>query len=88
VRERLDDHVVPAIIAAMSELAAIQSIGAVLAGRLDPETTAIKDKKRLAQCRLARLIASERAPTNTRLEAQVASKLNQLCDTNLRPRYR
>jgi len=29
-----------AIIAAMSELAAIQSIGAVLAGRLDPESTA------------------------------------------------
>jgi hypothetical protein len=40
VRERLDDHVVPAIIAAMSELAGIQSIGAVLAGRLDPESTA------------------------------------------------
>ena len=29
-----------AIIAAMSELAGIQSIGAVLAGRLDPESTA------------------------------------------------
>src|SRR5260370_6532795 len=48
----------------------------------------IKDKKRPAQCRLARLIASERAPTNMRLKAQVASRLNQLRDTNLRPRYR
>ena len=39
-----------------------------------------------AQCWLARLIASERAPTNMRLKAQVASRLNQLRDTNLRPR--
>ena len=35
------------------------------------------DKKRPAQCRLAGLIASERAPTNMRLKAQVASRLNQ-----------
>ena len=49
---------------------------------------AIRDKNRPAQCRLARLIASERAPTNMRLKAQVASRLNQLRDTNLRPRYR
>ena len=40
VGERLDDHVVPALIASLSELAAIQSIGAVLAGRLDAESTA------------------------------------------------
>jgi hypothetical protein len=40
VRERLEDHVVPALIASMSDLAAIQSIGAVLAGRLDPESSA------------------------------------------------
>jgi hypothetical protein len=40
----------------------------------------------VAQCRLARLIASERAPTRMRLTAQVASRLNQLRDTNLRPR--
>jgi hypothetical protein len=45
-------------------------------------------KVKLAQCRLARLITSERAPTNMRLKAQVASKLNQLRDTNLRPRWR
>ena len=34
----------------------------------------------------ARMIASERALTRIRLTAQVASKLNQLRDTNLRPR--
>ena len=39
-----------------------------------------------AHCRLARLNASDRAPTKTRLKAQVASRLNQLRDTNLRPR--
>ena len=39
-----------------------------------------------AQRRLARLIESERAPTDMRLKAQVASRLNQLRDTNLRPR--
>jgi hypothetical protein len=39
-----------------------------------------------AQCRLARVIASDRAPTKMRLKAQVASRLNQLRDTNLRPR--
>ena len=44
------------------------------------------DDRNAAQCRLARLIASDRAPTKTRLNAQVASRLNQLCDTNLRPR--
>jgi hypothetical protein len=38
------------------------------------------------QCRLARLIESDRAPTNIRLTAQVASRLNQLRETNLRPR--
>src|SRR5215207_56406 len=36
-----------------------------------------------AQCRLARLIASERAPTTMRLKAHIASRLNQLRDTNL-----
>jgi hypothetical protein len=39
-----------------------------------------------AQCWFARMIASERAPTRMRLTAQVASRLNQLRDTNLRPR--
>src|SRR5262249_6436127 len=39
-----------------------------------------------AQGRLARVIARNRAPTKTRLKAQVASRLNQLRDTNLRPR--
>jgi hypothetical protein len=41
-----------------------------------------------AHCWLARVIASDRAPTKMRLKAQVASRLNQLRDTNLRPRYR
>jgi hypothetical protein len=36
----------------------------------------------------ARHNASERAPTKTRLPAQVASKLNQLRDTNFSPRKR
>src|SRR6266852_5673514 len=45
-------------------------------------------QKKPAQFRLARLIASERAPTNMKLKAQAASRLNQLRDTNLRPRYR
>jgi hypothetical protein len=39
-----------------------------------------------AQSSFARMIASERAPTSMRLTAQVASRLNQLRDTNLRPR--
>jgi signal peptidase I len=38
------------------------------------------------QYRAARLIVSDSAPTKTRLKAQVASRLNQLRDTNLRPR--
>jgi hypothetical protein len=39
VRERrLDAHAVPAIVASLNELAAIQSIAAVLAGRQDPES--------------------------------------------------
>ena len=38
------------------------------------------------QCRLPMLIARDIAPTRTRLKAQVASRLNQLRDTNLRPR--
>jgi hypothetical protein len=33
-----------------------------------------------------RLIASDSVPTKTRLKAQLASRLNQLHDTNLRPR--
>ena len=41
---------------------------------------------RFAQCWLVRLIESERAPTNMRLKAHVASRLNQLRDTNFRPR--
>jgi hypothetical protein len=53
-----------------------------------PRDWRVKDKKMLPQCRLASLITSERAPTNMRLKAQVASKLNQLRDTNLRPRCR
>jgi hypothetical protein len=39
-----------------------------------------------AQCQLAKLITSDRAPAKTRLKAQVASRLNQLRDTNLRPK--
>ena len=39
-----------------------------------------------AQCRVARMIDSERAPTNMRLEAQTASRLNQLRDRNFSPR--
>ena len=38
------------------------------------------------QCQPAMLIESERAPTNMRLKAHIASRLNQLRDTNLRPR--
>ena len=38
------------------------------------------------QCWLAILITSDRAPTKMRLKAQVVSRLNQLRDTNLRPR--
>jgi hypothetical protein len=38
------------------------------------------------QCRLAKLHVSERAPTIMRLTAQVASRLNQLRDTKVRPR--
>jgi hypothetical protein len=37
---------------------------------------------------LARVITSDRAPTKMRLKAQVVSRLNQLRDTNLRPRWR
>jgi hypothetical protein len=40
------------------------------------------------QWRLVRLIASARAPTRIKLTAQIASRLNQLRDTNLRPRWR
>jgi hypothetical protein len=43
-------------------------------------------KRNAAHCWLARVIASDRAPTKMRLKAQVASRLNQLRDTNLRPR--
>ena len=39
-----------------------------------------------AQCWRARLITNDRAPTKIRLKAHVVSKLNQLRDTNLRPR--
>src|SRR6266511_542052 len=45
-----------------------------------------KNQRHAAQCWLARLITSDRAPTKTRLTAQAASRLNQLRDTNLRPR--
>ena len=38
------------------------------------------------QRRSARQMASERAPTKRRLTAQVASKLNQLRDTNFSPK--
>ena len=44
------------------------------------------DDRNAAQCRFAMPIASDRAPTKTRVKAQVASRLNQLRDTNLRPR--
>jgi hypothetical protein len=40
VCERLDGHAVPAIIASMNELVAIQSIATVLANQRDPESTA------------------------------------------------
>ena len=39
-----------------------------------------------AQCWRVRLITNDRAPTKIRLKAHVVSKLNQLRDTNLRPR--
>jgi hypothetical protein len=39
VRERLEDHAIPAMIASMNELAALQSIGGALAGQGDPEAT-------------------------------------------------
>ena len=38
------------------------------------------------QCRLVRMIPSDRAPTRMRLMAQIRSRLNQLRDTSLRPR--
>src|SRR6516162_11491140 len=53
-----------------------------------PWNSANRDECNAAQCRLARLIASDRAPTKTRLKAQVASRLNQLRDTNIRPKER
>lgn len=37
---------------------------------------------------VAMLKASDRAPTRMRLKAQAASRLNQLREMNLRPRYR
>ena len=40
------------------------------------------------QWRLGKLTASDSAPTRMRLKAQVALRLNQLCDTNLRPKWR
>jgi hypothetical protein len=40
----------------------------------------------ISHSELARMIESERAPTNMRLNAHVASRLSQLRDTNLRPR--
>jgi hypothetical protein len=45
-----------------------------------------QSERNAAQCPLARLTASDRAPIKTRLKAQVASRLNQLRDRNLRPR--
>jgi hypothetical protein len=38
------------------------------------------------QCESARQNANDRAPTNTSVTAQVASRLNQLRDTNFSPR--
>jgi hypothetical protein len=46
----------------------------------------VQNDRNVAQYRLARLIASDRVPTKMRLKAQVASRLNQLRDTNLRPK--
>ena len=51
-----------------------------------PQIGANRDECSVAQCRPARLIASDRAPTKTRLKAQLASRLNQLRDKNLRPK--
>jgi hypothetical protein len=61
-----------------------RAISGVLPG--DRATTVSPNDHNVAPCPLARLITSDRAPTKTRLKAQVASRLNQLCDTNLRPR--
>jgi hypothetical protein len=52
----------------------------------DRATMLRPDDRNAAQCRFAMLIASDRAPTKTRVKAHVASRLNQFRDTNLRPR--
>jgi hypothetical protein len=52
----------------------------------DRATTVKASYRNAAHCRLAKVNARDRAPTKTRLKAQVASRLNQLRDTNLRPR--
>jgi hypothetical protein len=55
-------------------------------GRWQRAKPASPNKCNADHCRLAMLTVSDRAPTATRLKAQVASRLNQLRDTNLRPR--
>jgi hypothetical protein len=52
----------------------------------DRTTTVNASDRSAAHCRLAKMNASDRAPTKARLKAQVASRLNQLRETNLRPR--
>ena len=54
--------------------------------RASPRNRPRPNDDNVAQCRLARLIASDRTPTKKRLRAQVASRLNQLRDRNLRPK--
>jgi hypothetical protein len=52
-------------------------------GLISDRAATVSSERDAAHCRLARLIANDRAPTKTRLKAQVASRLNQLRDTNL-----
>lgn len=57
-----------------------------IAGRTGFFDACGQDEQNVAQRPFARLKTSDRAPTRTRLAAQVASRLNQLRDTNLTPR--
>ena len=67
------------------------AINATVAGLLVLEgplidTSARADDGSAGQGPLDKLNASDRAPTRMRLRAQIASRLNQLRDKNLRPR--
>lgn len=72
------------------EVAVQDAVNATVGGLLlleDPLIYSIREGERSAgQGPLDKLNASDRAPTKTRLNAQVASRLNQLRDTNLRPK--